>query len=426
MLSCARLSLWLIFTLAVLPNAFADPVRDRILAQSRKQVMALRVSGKESGLEPFGANEPPIYGTGFLARTLLDAQTSRYVILTAAHVVRDDRAWAPSGNGLSRQVFPYAELAFGRTELGGYRGVQTHAQRDIAQVSIAEPTDRKPVRLSASRFDPGKRYFVVSWGDAHNSTSTQEEPYIKEVKYLRHSADNSGLIEIEALPDQEFKEFKKSESGSPVYDEDLGVVAVLVEELDDRIKGTATIGRALPLSDVMDWLESAKRAPVKEPPPLKLVGPITATQQINFERLVDNGCVFVGKFSARNLPDGSPQLKALAPFGKSYLSSVIHRFDDKLPDRIADTDAYSETALPDPASITVDGNTEVYFRNGCPTPYPKPGRTLPWQRNAFYGPIVSVLKADQTIKIRKVIRLSYLEDFFYWGVVQSSASASHH
>jgi hypothetical protein len=422
MLLCARLSLGLTLTLAALAPAFADSVRDRILQQTRKQVMALRVSGDKSGLEPFAANEPPRYGTGFLARTSLDAQASRYIIITAAHVVRNDRAWAPAGNGLSRSVFPYAELAFGRHELGGYRGVQTNTQRDIAQVSIAEPTDRKPARISASRFDLGKRYFVVSWGDAYNLISTQEEPYIKEVKYLRRSTDNSGLIEIEALPDQEFKEFKRSESGSPIYDQDLGVVAMLVEELVDNSKGTATVGRALLLSEVTDWLEGAKRVPVREPPPLRLVAPTTAIQQGDFQRLVDNGCVFIGKFSARGLPDASPQLKELAPFGKSYLSSVIRRFDDKSPDRITDADAYAEVALQDSASITVDRNTEVNFRKGCPTPYPKPERTSPWQRNAFYGPIISVLKGDQTIKIRKVVRLSYLEDFFYWGVVQFSTN----
>jgi Trypsin-like peptidase domain len=422
MLLHGRSHIGLLFMLAFTAPTFADTIRDRILHETRKQVMALRVWGKTSGLETFDANEPPIYGTGFLAKTALNAQSNRYIILTAAHVVRNDRAWASEGNGSSRLVFPYAELAFGRIELGGYRGVQTHNQRDIAQVAIAEPTDRSPVTISSSRLIPNKRYFVVSWGDAYSQISRQEEPYIKEVKYLGAAPDNSGLIEIEAIPDQDVKEFKRSESGSPVYDEELRVVAMVVEQLMDNRTGDSRIGRALQLSDVMDWLDNARRLPVKEPPPLRLVGLVPPGEvALNVQNSVENGCVFIGKFSARTLPESSPQLKELAPFGKSYLVATIQRFDDRLPDRIADADAYAEVALPESDTIRVDTNTEVNFRKGCPTPVPKPQRTSPWQRNAFYGPVATILRSSQTIRVRKIVRLSYLEDFFYWGIVQSGS-----
>lgn len=406
------------------PPDCAAQTRDDVMNLVRNNVVSLRVFGER----PQFVDTPqiPIWGTGFVVPSVGDA-SGRLRILTAKHVVDEDAKWVRRGNGVARTVYPLVMGQGGAVQVEGFRGVTIDSGADIAQV--VGPRNMSALKIDTSPLTAGQRYFVASWGLDDNSSppTPTEEPYIKEVKYV--DATNAlpavppGLVLLESLPGQPNNEFRHSESGSPVVDINGAAVAVVVEERRDLTTNRAFQGLALPLASVSDWLVGVQQRPVMEPNPIRLDASIAIypdKADINLTESLAGACVFVGKYSARNVEPNSERAKQDAPFGIEFLSSVIREFQAANPESVTDEEDSISKDLAAPRTATIfarDG--AVYIRSQCPNVVPKPKRTNVSQRIAYYGPVIATATAAYKIQIRQFLRQAYLGDFFYWGVVNS-------
>jgi hypothetical protein len=430
---------------------YAESDAERLLSRVRNQVLALRVFGEKAPTAQFPQGEPPIWGTGFVVGPLASAPDGKQRIITAAHVVQKDDMWAKKGGGPTRTIYPWVLGQVGRMQIEGFRGVSINSTNDIAQVYGPRKLD--PVAIQRDKLTADERYFVVSWGLDENWGEPTEEPYVKEIKLVTPTIGDPpiepGLVLVEIVGGQESAYFKQSESGSPVFNLSGHAVGIMIRERVDATSGLATRGIALPFATVAAWLDGVRQAPVSEPAPLtskNLIAsggyygypsngyygyprggywgsPPSGYYRIPAVRLSDHrlagGCVFLGKFSVRNRNPSSDQVLANAPFGLRFLRKVIALFPKAVPDEVLDQDAVLKKQLAEPELVSIPPRGGVNVRAFCPDVVPMPKRTNNWERNAYYGPVIA--RADQLfqIRIQRVQRQAYLQDFFYWGEIES-------
>jgi hypothetical protein len=399
---------------------YAQSDAERLLSKVRNQVVALRVYGDKAATAQFPKGEPPIWGTGFVVGPPGSKIDDKERIITAGHVVQKDDMWAKRGVGPARTVYPWVLGQVGRTQIEGFRGVLVNATDDIAQVY--GPRNLEPVVIRRNVLNVGERYFVVSWGLDDAWGEPTEEPYVKEIKVVTPTSGDPpvepGLAVVEIVPGQNSAFFKQSESGSPVFDLSGRAVGIMIRERVATSSGLATRGIALPFAAVAEWLDDVRQRPVSEPAPVVLADFLPDPQIVSFTRAF-GGCIFLGKYSARNENPNSDQILADAPVGIPYLRKVINLFPEAAPDGVSDQDAVLTKQLPEPELVSIPPLGGVNIRAHCPNVVPKPKRTKDWERNAYYGPIIARADSQFRIRIKLVQRQAYLEDFFYWGEVES-------
>jgi hypothetical protein len=394
---------------------------DRLLSKARNQVVALRVYGDIAPTAQFPKGEPPIWGTGFVVGPLDAKVDGKQRIITAGHVVQKDEMWAMRGGGPARTVYPWVLGQAGRTQIEGFRGVMVHSASDIAQVQ--GPRKLEPVVIRSEALEASKRYFVVSWGLDDAWGEPTEEPYIKEVKVVAQTPSDppveAGLALVEVVNGQKVGIFKESESGSPVFNLAGEAVAIMIRKRVDASSGLATRGIALPFAELKTWLDGVRKDPVKEPLLVDLSIPKDALPPSEDDfASAKGGCVFLGKYSARNKVPDSIQARSNAPVGVDFLRKVVNLFPEANPDRVLDRDAVVTKEFSTSVLVSVVGSGAVNIRGHCPNVVPKPRRAKDWERKAYYGPIIA--RADRSVqfRIKAVQRQAYLEDFFYWGQVE--------
>jgi hypothetical protein len=404
---------------------------DRILAQVRNQIVALRVFGDRAPTANFPKGEPPIWGTGFVVGPIGADINNRQRIVTAAHVVQKDEMWAKRGFGPARTVFPWVLGQSGRSQMEGFRGVALHVTHDIAHVT--GPRNMSTLLVQHVPLAATGRYFVVSWGLDDAWGEPTEEPYVKEIKLvLPAPADpplENGLVLVEVLPGQKSTFFKQSESGSPVLDVNGYAVGIMIRARVDVATGVATRGVALPFSSIgRSWLEGLDPVASLNEPNKFLLEHVSLSADEQFARgllqSLTGGCVFLGKYSARDLDPNSEQALVDAPGGIRLLRRVAGLFPEVVPERVLDNDAVVSIQLPEPEELMIAPRGTVDIRAHCPDVVAKPKRREGWERNAYYGVILQTVGSSFGIRVRQVSRQAYSKDFFYWALVDPSSALS--
>jgi hypothetical protein len=265
-----------------------------------------------------------------------------------------------------------------------------------------------------------------AWGEP------TEEPYVREVKVVTPAANDPpvepGLALVEMAPGQGNVFFKESESGSPVFNMDGLAVAIMIQKRTDEASGLARRGIALPFATVADWLNGVRQDPVKEPIVVALAdfakdfGKID--DRTDFLTSIADSCMFLGKYSARNRPPNDDSTLVDAPLGIPYLKKVISYFPEAVPDQLSDQDAVLTRQLAEPESLSIPQRSAVRIRAYCPNVVPKPKRAKASERFAYYGPEIARADSSFVVRIKRVQREAYLDDFFYWGEIQSVSRSS--
>jgi hypothetical protein len=296
-----------------------------------------------------------------------------------------------------------------------------HETSDIAQVYGAgnlQPIVIQPVALSTS-----ERYFVVCWGLDDAWGEPTEEPYVKEIKVTAPIGSDPplepGMALVEVMAGQRDEFFKPSESGSPVFNMFGQAVGIMIRGWVDATSGLATRGIVLPFVTVAKWLDGVREAPVNEPVTATLPDAVFGDAEL--KKILPSftgGCVFLGKYSAQNLEPNGVSVLEHAPIGVPYLKRVISFFPEEVPSRVSDENAVLVKQLPEPELLPILPGV-VNIRAHCPNVVTKPKRAKAWERNAYYSPVIAQLRSPMRIHIKLVQRQAYLEDFFYWGVVES-------
>jgi hypothetical protein len=345
---------------------------EQIFRQTRNKVVNLRVVGKAAPGEAF---EQPIFGSGVLIRTDVTDEARRFRILTAGHVVRPNSSWAPLGSRFNRDVYITSEVGAGSQEFRPVTGVTVNAEKDIAQV-VALPSTPAAADVKSTLLEVDRYYAVVSWGIEDGRAA--ERPTAKRVRVLGPDPVDPDLVRLEG-------ELVPTESGSPVFDESGGVVAIVVMR---EVSGSDShIALAIPVSKVANWIGGVKSNPVRE----------VSLQPIQQVRDAQGLCVFLGKASAlmrANLR------YADAPFGKDFLQSI----QKAQPSNVEATGFRLTDALlriaPETGAINI--------RSRCPEIR---------EGKAFYGSEVTRLTPQAQIGIGNIQPLHYLDDTFYWATV---------
>lgn len=393
-------------------SAHAQVTPDSVLDSVRNSIVSLRVHGTPRRQQP---PEPPFWGTGVIVPAA-QGQT-RLRILTAGHVVEKDGFWTPTGNGVDRLVFPRVMATGGGTLIEPFRGVVVHDDWDIAQV--LGPRNIQAARIASASMTGAERYFVISWGRADNWEGPTEEPYVKEVKVTTAGANDppvpTGMLLLEVVSPEPAR-FKPSESGSPVFDTDGRVIAIVIKERISPSGGFSRQGLAVPLSAISPWLVSAEARPI-EPQPV-MIAALATVERANFVGSLWNRCVFLGKYSARGLSAEAPRSRADAPFGPAVLQRVVGLFPPEDPREVSDEAATATKELPRLEEFRVpSADRAVNIRSRCPEVLPKPKRTRANERVAYYGASLAVATNKFALWVSKIQRQAYLDDYFYWGVV---------
>jgi len=193
----------------------------------------------------------------------------------------------------------------------------------------------------------------------------------------------------------------------------------MIRERVDETSGLAARGIALPFAEVAAWLDEVRQMPVREPAPVILADVLPMGAQEGSFTANIGGCVFLGKYSALNQNPVSDQVSKDAPVGIPYLKRFINLFPEAIPDRVSDQDAVLTKRLPESELVSIPQGGGLNIRAHCPNVVPKPKRANDWERNAYYGPIIAVADDQFRIRIKLVQRQAYLEDFFYWGEIES-------
>ena len=380
------------------PSATIDADSLRIFDDARSEVVRLIVGGTARDSVAF---KPPLYGTGFF----VEIPGGELRIFTAAHVVRLDEDWAPLGaKRVNRDVTHIADTDSGNLRFEPVTAVTYQAGIDVAQVGLGRRT-RKAARLKAAAFTTSEPYFVVSWGRNSDGGEFPDQPYIRRVKFLGPDSVNAELGQFQV--DDPSVGFIETESGSPVMDKGGDVVGMIVRRVrppDTTDSGRSQIGLAVPTSAINLWLSSPVAVSAFEPAILKLqrllVSAALAPALTNMEGL----CVFLGKRSAK-FQDADTQPRASdAPFGVKFLRAV-----DEKPTNPA--------LLTEPISVSTKAGA-VNVRTRCPDIVQKPNTTDRKSRIAFYGAPFAELTPDFDVRLKEVRKLDYLEDYFYWGVIE--------
>ena len=359
--------------------------KHQILMDALGKVVHLRVAGQQAPGETF---TPPIHGTGVVIRTTSNDPEKRFRILTAGHVVKADSAWARVGMGRDRDIYITTLGGPGNFEQRAWRGVSVNTQDDIAQV-VATPLTQYSAELRSTPLVKDQEYVVVSWGlDAQQDIPDLATAQI--VKILGPDPSDARLVRLQAS-------LVPSESGSPVLDKDGAVVAIVL--MREVIGGQSSVALALPISQVLGWVDQVKQNPVIEPRPQPLDSFLIDVLKWD----VDAGdkpsfCVFLGKSSALNQTDAKPED---APFGKELLRAIKES-------------PSSEALRKRPLRVTREAQS-VNLRTHCPEVQNK---------KAYYGSVVSVLDSSRTINVRQVIPMRYLDDDFYWGIISRFCDTS--
>jgi len=418
-----QIGLRLLLTIVALPPTFcyAQSDAERLLSKVRNRVVALRVWGDKAPTAQFPQGEPPIWGTGFVVGPPGSKADEKERIITAGHVVQKNDMWAKKGGGPARTVYPWILGQAGRTQIEGFRGVLVHATSDIAQVY--GPRNLEPVVIKTDALNNNERYFVVSWSFDDVWGEPTEEPYVKEIKVVTPTSSDPpiepGLALVEVVKGQQNAYFKESESGSPVFNVSGQAVGIMIRERVDETSGLAARGIALPFAEVAAWLDEVRQMPVREPAPVILADVLPMGAQEGSFTANIGGCVFLGKYSALNQNPVSDQVSKDAPVGIPYLKRFINLFPEAIPDRVSDQDAVLTKRLPESELVSIPQGGGLNIRAHCPNVVPKPKRANDWERNAYYGPIIAVADDQFRIRIKLVQRQAYLEDFFYWGEIES-------
>lgn len=394
---------------------------ERVLNKVRDRVVALRVFGDKAPMADFPQGAPPIWGTGFVIGPLGTNVMDRQRIVTAGHVVQKDAMWAKRGKSPVRTVFPWVLGQAGRVQVEGFRGVTVHDSRDIAQV--VGPRGMTPILVQPAPMTADARYFVVSWGLDDNWGQPTEEPYVKEIRLANPAAGDppleDGSVLVEIVPGQQFARFKQSESGSPVIDINGFVVAIMIKERVDPATDVSTRGVALPFAVVQTWLDGIEQKAMLEPTKVTISNIGDPNTRSDYLASLPGACVFLGKHSARFVEPGSDRALADAPAGIALLRRVAGLFPETAPDRVTDENADLARALPEPEFLAIAPNGAVNVRAHCPNVVAKPRRKENWERIAYYGTILATADSRLRIRVRQVQRQAYLQDFFYWGLIES-------
>jgi hypothetical protein len=346
---------------------------DRVLSDARGKVVHLMVRGQKAPGEIF---DPPIHGSGVVIRTSSADLSKRFRILTAGHVVKDDKSWARLGIRPDRDVFVTTEEGIGAVELRPITGVIVNGRMDIAQV-VAGPLTRYSAELRPTSLIKGQQYVVVSWGlDARQRVA--EQATAKLATIIGPDQTDPALVRLSA-------NLVQTESGSPILDNDGAVVAIVV--MREEVGSNSSSALALPVSQARDWIEGVKNDPVREPPPQQLEAMLRPAVPFNLSNA--SLCVFLGKSSALARADIRPPD---APFGRQLLQTILRN---------------PNAALGRSLNITPEAGA-INVRSRCPDVQ---------EGKAYYGSVVSVLNPTATISLRQILPLRYLDDDFFWGII---------
>ncbi len=352
----------------VVPSYANDIDVEAILTEAIGKVVHLRVQGKPAPGEMFSI---PIHGTGVVIRTKANSPRRKYRILTAGHVVLPDGKWDRLGARRNRDVYVIAETSIGAQEYRPITGVLVNKKHDVAQV-VASSRTRISAKVRAVNLAVGQKYVVVSWGLDGSKIAESATANLAEV--VGTDSLDPRLVRLSG-------KFIPTQSGSPIFDADGFVVAILV--MRELVANKSRIGLALPVAEIANWIDGVLSKPVLEPKSQRLSAVISDASGL---------CIFLGKKSALvrdklRHPD--------APFGRAVLRAIRdnHKTDEVVGPKL---------------NITREAGG-INIRSRCPE-----------LRNdkAYYGSIVTVLNPNAKIELVSVKPLKYLDDIFYWGTIK--------
>jgi hypothetical protein len=370
----------------------------RIFDDAKGEVVRLVVGGTARDSVAF---KPPVYGTGFF----VGIPTGELRIFTAAHVVRPDEDWAPLGaKRVNRDVTHIADTDSGNLRFEPVTAVTYQTATDVAQIGLGRRS-RKTARLKAVAFATAEPYFVMSWGRNSDGGGFPDQPYIRRVRYLGPDTVEARLYQFQV--DDPKEGFIETESGSPVMDMDGNVVGMIVRRVradDATDSGRSQIGLAVPTSAMNLWLSSPVLVSALEPAILKLQSLSINAELAPALSNMSGLCVFLGKRSAKFQNADTQPRAADAPFGVSFLRTV-------------DENPANPALLTEPISVSTKAEA-VNVRTRCPDIVQRPNTTDRKDRIAFYGAAYAQLTPDFDVRLKEVRKLDYLEDYFYWGVIE--------
>jgi hypothetical protein len=223
-----------------------DSLKKRIYEVGNGALVRLLVTGKLNGGGSFSET-----GTGFYFQT--SSPLGR--ILTARHVVGVDSQFDKSGDGkIDRRIqLTIMSAAAGPVSVDWLlREAMGHENpsKDIAQVftNAAGPKDK--FRLSARLPKVGDRVWTLSWPDSERAVQPPIDAVVGAI-----TSEDGLLLRL----NRQSGAFVKSESGSPVFDDQGAVIAVLVV----RTVGASPqpIGFALPVGEFSSFLSDGVVGP---------------------------------------------------------------------------------------------------------------------------------------------------------------------
>jgi len=272
----------------------------------------------------------PAGGSRFRSGSGVIIDTSRRLIITNYHVVRDDERvfvhFPIFTNGklvAERQAYTPNKSVVGKV-------IAREPRRDLALIQLESPvpSEARSVRLAKDSPKPGARVHSVGNPSASGALWVYTEGSVRQVynkKFMARGKDGERAFEVEARIVETQSPVNSGDSGGPVVNDRGDLVAVVEGHLEDSQARAVSI--FIDVTEVRDLLVSkhlAKAAPPKETTPSKEVEPTSDQEKVKPE----------GDSTAKKERDAARQLKYVKEFvsdgkkdlARSHCQEIIEKY----------------------------------------------------------------------------------------------------